>query len=196
MQLIIPALRKLSHLNAFLLATGRNAGMLCMMVMVAIILAQVFYRYVLGNALAWPEELARFLMLWATGLMAPTAYRRGAFVGIDMLVSYLPKSIDAAISILLMLLSLLVIVVATRIGFAEAAGFGGRATLTSLKVPASLDFQTWMKVPRAWMMYSLAICFLLLALVNVEMILRKIVSLAGREDTLLPIPEAATTGAE
>ncbi|MGB3312800.1 MAG: TRAP transporter small permease [Albidovulum sp.] len=170
--------------------------MLCMMVMVAIILAQVFYRYVLGNALAWPEELARFLMLWATGLMAPTAYRRGAFVGIDMLVSYLPKSIDAAISILLMLLSLLVIVVATRIGFAEAAGFGGRATLTSLKVPASLDFQTWMKVPRAWMMYSLAICFLLLALVNVEMILRKIVSLAGREDTLLPIPEAATTGAE
>ena len=196
MQMIIPALRRLSHINAFLLAIGRNAGMVCMMVMVVIILAQVFYRYVLGNALAWPEELARFLMLWATGLMAPTAYRRGAFIGIDMLVSYLPKSVDAAISLFLMFLSLLVILVAVNIGFTEANGFGGRATLTSLKVPASLDFQTWMKVPRAWMMYSLAICFALLALVNVEMILRKIVTLAGREDELLLIPEAATIGAE
>ena len=196
MQMIIPALRRLSHINAFLLAIGRNAGMVCMMVMVVIILAQVFYRYVLGNALAWPEELARFLMLWATGLMAPTAYRRGAFIGIDMLVSYLPKSVDAAISLFLMFLSLLVILVAVNIGFTEANGFGGRATLTSLKVPASLDFQTWMKVPRAWMMYSMAICFALLALVNVEMILRKIVTLAGREDELLLIPEAATIGAE
>ena len=196
MQMIIPALRRLSHINAFLLAIGRNAGMVCMMVMVVIILAQVFYRYVLGNALAWPEELARFLMLWATGLMAPTAYRRGAFIGIDMLVSYLPKSVDAAISLFLMFLSLLVILVAVNIGFTEANGFGGRATLTSLKVPASLDFQTWMKVPRSWMMYSMAICFALLALVNVEMILRKIVTLAGREDELLLIPEAATIGAE
>ncbi len=196
MQLIIPALRGLSHMNAFLLAIGRNAGMLCMMVMVVIILAQVFFRYVLGNALAWPEELARFLMLWATGLMAPTAYRRGAFVGIDMLVSYLPKSVDASISLMLMSLSLLVIVVAVQIGFTEAGGFGGRATLTSLKVPVSLDFQIWMKVPRSWMMYSLAIGFSLLALVNIEMILRKIVLLAGHGETLVMIPEATTPGAE
>lgn len=196
MQLIIPPLRGLSHLNAFLLSIGRNAGMLCMMVMVFIILLQVFYRYVLGNALAWPEELARFLMLWATGLMAPTAYRRGAFVGIDMLVSYLPKSIDAAISLGLMIMSLVVIVFSVQIGFAEAGGFGGRATLTSLKVPTSFDLQTWMKVPRAWMMYSLAIGFVLLAMVNVELILRKIVSLAGYADDLLEIPESAATGAE
>lgn len=196
MQMIIPALRGLSHLNAFLLSIGRNAGMVCMMVMVVIILVQVFFRYVLGNALAWPEELARFLMLWATSLMAPTAYRRGSFVGIDMLVSYLPKSVDAAISLGLMFLSLLVIAVAVQIGFAEAGGFGGRATLTSLKVPTSLDFQTWIKVPRAWMMYSLAIGFTLLALVNVEMILRKIVTLAGYEDDLLEIPEAIVIGAD
>lgn len=196
MSLLISALRWLSHLNAILLAIGRNIGMVCLMVMVAIILLQVFYRYVLGNALAWPEELARFLMLWATGLMAPTAYRRGSFVGIDMLVTYLPKSLDAAISLTLMFLSMLVIATAVQIGFAEAGGFGGRATLTSLKVPVSLDFQTWMKVPRAWMMYSIAIGFLLLAMVNVELILRKIVSLIGREDELLPIPEAVVIGVE
>jgi TRAP-type C4-dicarboxylate transport system permease small subunit len=196
LELIIRPLRALSHLNAFLLAIGRQAGMVCMMIMVGIILAQVFYRYVLGNALAWPEELARFLMLWATGLMAPTAYRRGAFVGIDMLVSHLPKAVDAVISLGLMVLSLLVVCVALNIGFAEAGGFGGRATLTSLKVPTSLDFQTWEKVPRAWMMYSMAIGFLLLALVNVELILRKLVSLAGREKDLLPIPEAVTMGAD
>jgi len=32
--------------------------------MVIVILLQVFFRYVLNNALPWPDELARFLMLW------------------------------------------------------------------------------------------------------------------------------------
>ena len=62
--------------------------------MVIVILVQVFFRYVLNNALPWPDELARFLMLWMTGFIAPSAYRWGGFVSIEMLPQLLPKLIE------------------------------------------------------------------------------------------------------
>jgi TRAP-type C4-dicarboxylate transport system permease small subunit len=63
--------------NGAILALGRWIGALCLGLMVIVILTQVFFRYVLQSALPWPEETSRFLMLWSTGLMAPTAFRRG-----------------------------------------------------------------------------------------------------------------------
>ena len=81
--------RALGALNATLLTLGRGLGAFCMAAMVVIILAQVFWRYVLNNALPWPEEAARFLMLWATGLMIGTAFRRGGFVSIELFVRLL-----------------------------------------------------------------------------------------------------------
>ena len=37
-------------------------------IMVGTILLQVFMRYVLNNALPWPEEVARALMIWMMAL--------------------------------------------------------------------------------------------------------------------------------
>lgn len=54
-------------------------------VMVAVIILQVFFRYALNSSLPWPDEAARFLMLWMTGLIAPSAYRWGGFVAIDII---------------------------------------------------------------------------------------------------------------
>ena len=92
--------KALGSVNAACLTLGRGLGAVCMAAMVAIILAQVFFRYVVGNALAWPEEAARFLMLWAAGLMIATAFRRGGFVSIDMLVRLLPRALASALSLL------------------------------------------------------------------------------------------------
>ena len=72
--------------NDVALKIGRAVGIVAIGLMVLAILIQVFFRYVLNNALPWPDEAARFMMLWLTGLMAPTAYRRGGFVAIDMAV--------------------------------------------------------------------------------------------------------------
>lgn len=58
---------------------------LCMTgVMTAVILLQVVCRYFFGNALAWPEELARFMMVWMTFLVAPYAYRNKLNVGVEI----------------------------------------------------------------------------------------------------------------
>ena len=75
----------LEKINTFFLRIGRQFAWIAIFLMVVVIIIQVFFRYVLNNALPWPDELARFLMLWMTGLIAPSAYRWGGFVSIDIL---------------------------------------------------------------------------------------------------------------
>ncbi|MFT7058646.1 MAG: TRAP-type C4-dicarboxylate transport system permease small subunit [Pseudorhodobacter sp.] len=188
--------RNLSAFNAAILTLGRSLGVVCVAVMVVFILIQVFCRYVLGNALPWSEEGARFLMLWMTGLMAPSAFRRGGFVSIDMLVLMMPKIIAALLQLVLLFLSLAVLVVGFKIGWAEVTGFSGRFATDALWVPTKFDLSEWMKVPRAWAMASLATGITLLILVNVELILRSFVQLMGATDELPEIADRVSLGAE
>jgi TRAP-type C4-dicarboxylate transport system permease small subunit len=194
MTLLLGLLKPLQVFVDGILAVGRWISIIAIAFMVLAILIQVFFRYVLGNALPWPDEAARFMMLWMTGLMAPLAYRRGGFVAIDMVLLAFPKTIGAVISLLLLLIASIVLVVAVQIGWAEITGFGGRFATDSLWYP-SLD-GTWSKVPRSWMMSSLVVGSVLLMIVNVELVLRSVVSLLGGEDRLRPIPGEAVSGAE
>ncbi|MGB0914017.1 MAG: TRAP transporter small permease, partial [Phaeobacter italicus] len=60
MTAILSVLNFLRPLNTGLLAVGRWVGVFAIGLMVAAILIQVFFRYVLGSALPWPDEAARF----------------------------------------------------------------------------------------------------------------------------------------
>jgi TRAP-type C4-dicarboxylate transport system permease small subunit len=162
--------------------------------MVVVILAQVFFRYVIGSALAWPEEASRFLMLWSTALMAPTAFRRGGFVAIDMVIRLLPRMVATALSLALLTLTILILWIALGIGWSEVTGLGGRFETDSLRVPVSLDLSTWMKVPKSWMMASLLTGVALLLLVAVELALRNTFALIWGPGTLTEIPGTVTLG--
>ncbi|WP_395004304.1 TRAP transporter small permease [Cypionkella sp.] len=186
----------LGVVNAALLTLGRRLGAFCVALMVVAILLQVFFRYVLSSALPWPEEAARFLMLWMAGLMAPTAFRRGGFVSIEMLVRFLPRRPAALLTILLLLLSLAVLTMGLQIGWSETTGLGGRFATDSLSVPNSFDLSTWVKVPKAWMMASLVVGLGLLISVCVELILRAIATLFCQEARLVLIADAAVMGSE
>ena len=170
----LAVLKPLAFVNEHVLRIGRGIGIVAVALMVVAILVQVFFRYVLNNALPWPDEAARFCMLWMTGLMAPTAFRRGGFVSIDMAVRALPKGIGALVTLFLLLISLSVLVVALEIGWSEVTGFGGKFATASLYVPTDLGFGEWMRVPRSWMMASLLVGVTLMISVNVELILRAI----------------------
>ncbi|MBA3910361.1 MAG: C4-dicarboxylate ABC transporter permease [Rhodobacter sp.] len=164
--------------------------------MVIVILAQVFFRYVVNNALPWPEEASRFLMLWSTGLMAPTAFRRGGFVAIDMVARLLPRGVATGLSVILMSLAIVVLWIALGFGWSEVTGLGGRFETDSLRVPVSLDLSVWMKVPKSWMMASMLVGVALLLLVAVELALRNIYALIGGPDGLREIPGTIILGAE
>lgn len=192
------ALARLANLiggaNGALLALGRGLGAACLMLMLAAILAQVWFRYVVGTALAWPEEAARFLMLWSACLMAPTALRAGGFVGIDMLRALMPAVMSALIGLVLLCLMAAVLVVAVRIGWSEVTGLGGRFATDSLRVPANLDLSRWVKVPRAAMMASMLAGGVLMLMVTAELILRALVALGGAEARLAPVDAPAPEG--
>lgn len=196
MPVILLAARALAAINAPILALGRGIAIVLMALMVLVILAQIYMRFIVGDALNWSEEAARFMMLWVAGVAAPTAYRRGGFVAIDMVVLMLPRIIGSLVTLCLLFLALLVLVVAVQIGWGEVTGFGGRFATAALKYPTDLSFETWVKVPRAWMMASLLVGVTLMTMVNVELILRSIATLGGREEDLPIIPESASVGAE
>jgi TRAP-type transport system small permease protein len=184
----------LGLINGALLALGRWIGAACLGLMVVAILAQVFYRYILNNALPWPEEASRFLMLWSTGLMAPTAFRRGGFVAIDMVIRMLPRMVATGLSVFLMAVTILVLWIALGIGWSEVTGLGGRFETDSLRVPVSLDLGTWMKVPKSWMMASLLVGVALLLLVALELALRNLYALIWGPETLREIAGTVTLG--
>lgn len=177
-----------------LLAFGRWIGAVCLGLMVVVILIQVFFRYALNSALPWPEEASRFLMMWSTGLMAPTAFRRGGFVAIDMVIRLLPRAVATALSVVLLGMTILVLWVALGIGWSEVTGLGGRFETDSLRVPVSLDLSVWMKVPKSWMMASLLVGVALLLLVAVELALRNLYALIRGADGLREIPETVVLG--
>lgn len=165
--------------NDLVLPVGRWIAIVAIALMVAAILIQVFFRYVLNNALPWPDEAARFAMLWMTGLIAPMAFRRGGFVAIDTLGQVLGRAASAALSLVLLSISALVLVFAVRIGWAEVTGFGGQFATASLFVPT---WDGWYRVPRSWMMASIFVGMVLLLIVNIELILRAILRMLGAED--------------
>ena len=184
----------LGLMNGALLALGRWIGAACLGLMVVVILVQVFFRYVMNNALPWPEEASRFLMLWSTALMAPTAFRRGGFVAIDMVIRMLPRTVATGLSVFLMAVTILVLWIALGIGWSEVTGLGGRFETDSLRVPVSLDLATWMKVPKSWMMASLLVGVALLLLVAVELALRNLYALIRGPEGLRDIPHAVMLG--
>ena len=66
-------------------------------IMLAVIVLQVFNRYVLNAALSWPEELSRYLQIWVGLLAATYAYREGSQVGVTFLLEKLPKAVGKVV---------------------------------------------------------------------------------------------------
>ena len=193
--ILLGLLRPLEWINARLTRLGSALGALALALMVAIILVQVFCRYVLNNALPWPEEASRFLMLWMTGLAAPAIYRQGGFVAIDMLDTALPRRAATGLTLVLLVISGLVLAMALHFGWKHVSS-GWLFNSASLWVPLDLIGMTAIRVKLAWMYMSIFLGFALLMAVNIELILRSLIQLGGRGDRLTPIQPIAMAEAE
>ncbi len=173
----------LQNINTFILRIGRQLAWIAILMMVIVIIIQVFFRYVLNNALPWPDEVARFLMLWMTGLIAPSAYRWGGFVSIDMLERFLPKILSNILIFLILLVSLSVLLIGFEMGL-KHINAGWIFSSSSIKIPFSLIGGKTEAMKLAWMYMSLPIGIFLLILVNVELVLRNILSIFNSENDL------------
>ncbi|QHM72421.1 TRAP transporter small permease [Mixta intestinalis] len=83
-----------------------------LMLMVAVIPVGIFARYVLNDALYWPEPVAIVCMIIFTFIGAPVGFRAGTHICVSMVTDRLPprgQQIAALICDLLMLAACLVI---------------------------------------------------------------------------------------
>tara|TARA_Y100000994_G_C15592827_1_gene401322 strand:+ start:239 stop:835 length:597 start_codon:yes stop_codon:yes gene_type:complete len=174
----------LEKINTFFLRIGRQFAWIAIFLMVVVIIIQVFFRYVLNNALPWPDELARFLMLWMTGLIAPSAYRWGGFVSIDILERFLPKILSTLLTIFILFVSLCVLVIGFELGL-KHINAGWIFNSSSIKIPFHLIGGKTEPIKLAWMYMSLPVGIVFLISVNIELIFRKILS----NFTKLELPE-------
>ena len=173
----------LKYLNTFFLRIGRQLAWIAILLMVIVILLQVFFRYVLNNALPWPDEVARFLMLWMTALIAPSAYRWGGFVSIDMIIGSFTKLIGNLFSLLLLMLSFFILIIGFKLGL-DHIKVGWIFNSSSIKIPLFIIGEQSKPLKLAWMYMSLPIGIFLLILVNLELILIRVISIC---DPLLKI---------
>ncbi|GIP34327.1 TRAP transporter small permease [Paenibacillus sp. J2TS4] len=96
-----------------------------MMVMTALVLAQVFYRFFMESSLTWSEELVRFLMIWMTFFGAVIALRQNLHIQIDNLIVKLPVKAKVVFLIIrsAAMLVFLGLMMAGSFSLLEIAGF-------------------------------------------------------------------------
>lgn len=198
MPVLLKLLWPLERFNTGILSLGRVIAILALAIMVCLILGQIFWRYVLNDAPNWTEEGARFGMLWLVGLMAPMAYRQGGFVAIDMLERALPRLLAALLTLLLLGISLWVLLIAWDKGLNNHVdSLSGRGCSSSLRWPFGIEIgKCKAKFANQYQYASLWVGVNLLILVNVELILRQIITLAGGKDRLTPLNGDQMAGAD
>lgn len=103
----------MNHMKSFNLVMCsffRSLCQLLLLLMTFIVLAQVFFRYGLGDALTWSEEASRFLMVWLTFLASPVAYLEKSHIALDLISEKWGTTIKRLINITIHLLSLVLII--------------------------------------------------------------------------------------
>lgn len=169
-------LKWLVSLNTILLRIGRQLAWIAIGFMVIIILIQVFFRYGLNSALPWPDEAARFLMLWMTGLIAPSAFRWGGFVSIEMLFRLLSTRTLKFLTLLLLMISLIVLIVGLQFGIKHVES-GWLFDSSSMKWPLFLIGLESTRIKLAWMYMSIPVGLGMMFLVNIELLVKNFISL-------------------
>lgn len=115
-------------------------SVICLMIMTVSIMINVFYRFVLNAPLAWPPELARFMMVAVTLLASGLAMRAGAHVGVSIVVLRLPIRAQAWLFTVNSLLIMGFLLILLWYGWQLAFNEGPRQMAPSLGVSMMFAF--------------------------------------------------------
>lgn len=89
----------------FLSELDANIACLACMILVALTLVGILFRYVLGSPFAWMEEITGWCFLWLNLFGACVAFRTKSHVAVEIVVELFPKSIQRVIEILIALIT-------------------------------------------------------------------------------------------
>ncbi len=119
--------------------------------LVASLLISIFFRYVVGQALSWPEEISLILFAWLVLLSGSMGVREGFHVRLTLFTSRLPgplrKLVDRLIVIAIGLFGLTLV-------------YSGR----DLVVRTSQHLTPTLRLPLDWLNYAAPVCGALIAI--------------------------------
>ncbi|MGI5963530.1 MAG: TRAP transporter small permease [Lawsonibacter sp.] len=79
-------------------------GSIILILMVFVVVLQVVFRY-FGHPLSWPEEVARWTMIWVTFAGASYSFRNGGLIRVEFFVTkFFPKKVQMVINAINMVL--------------------------------------------------------------------------------------------
>lgn len=164
----------LDSFNTVMLRSCLRAAVVCLVGMTAITLIQVGARYLFSSPFAWPEEVARMLMVWMTFLVIPGAYRDGLLIRLDSVTSRIPEKLQSKLDTLIHfgLLLLFVVLLFESVWLVQK---GSVIRASSVNIPMGLVFSV--------MPFS----FLLLIAVSLEQISAAVI----RKEQVPPEGDAA-----
>ena len=123
-------------------------------------IVQVFYRYVLNDALSWTEEASLWMMVWITFAILPVAYRKGLNISMMLFRDMLKRNrFEYIIRCVCHVIVLLIALVCLNQSWAMYMG-GSR-----LELPA-------LEISKAWVYIVMPPAWILLMLVDIEALIK------------------------
>ena len=95
-----------------------------LIVLLAVMTAQIVLRYGFSTSLIWAEEISRYLLVWVSFLAAVLAYERGEIASVPMLRDALPRKAGLWLAIFANALGIVLLCVLVWYGFIYADRLG------------------------------------------------------------------------
>jgi len=180
----------LDTFNGWVEKVAVNGAWIMLLIITLLNIIQVFYRYVLNNALSWSEEASLWMMVWITFLMLPVAYHRGLNISMMFFRDRLNKNrLEYIIRCFFHLIVILIAVVCLDQAYQMYKG-GFRIQLPALEVTKAWVYAI---MPPAWLLLITAAAgqFIrdLIGIISPEM-----AQAAESEEEELPVEDAAVEG--
>lgn len=130
-----------------------NLAWMMLLAITLLNIVQVFYRYVLNNALSWSEEASLWMMVWITFIILPLAYRRGLNISMMFFRDKLGRN---RVEFLIRCLFHLIVIVISVVCFYQAVEMCKSGT--RIELPALEVSKVWVYavMPPAWILLILA----------------------------------------
>lgn len=97
---------------------------------------QVFCRYVMNNALSWPEELSCYLHIWYAMLGISYATKNGLHLRVDTVINLFPKPVRSFFNLLADVMLMIFFVFMVKVGIGVTASLIRDHQLSSaLRIP-------------------------------------------------------------
>ena len=119
---------------------------------------QFFSRYVLGNSIAWTEEMARYLLVMLGFLGSTMAVRKGSHIAVEFFYRYMPMWLGR--------------LMATVVDLINIAFFSIMAWVTFKLADRTSAMMVSVDIPKSWLYYLVMLGFIMMLVRGIQVAVR------------------------